>query len=141
MQINGLQLPDRFVRCVDGRELVRDVGSWKLRSTDAYGNHFESEFGAIYDTLEAISKATSDLPNDFEEDGCYGGESEFADQPGFIPEVVDFSKIVCFGFSGDGSPFCFDYREDAAPSVIWWDDVYWRRVAPDFGSFMQLIVR
>lgn len=141
MQINGLQIPDRFMRCVNKGEFAREVGSWGLRITDAYGNHFESEVGEIYGKLETISRATSDLSKDFVEDGCYGAESDYKDKPGFIPDIVDFSKIVCFGTSSDGSPFCFDFRKCSEPSVIWWDDTYWRRVAPDFASFIQLIVR
>lgn len=141
MQINGLQLPERFVRALDDRELSRDVGSWDLRSTDAFGNLLETSFGEVHGTFAAISAATSELPNSFEVDGCYGSENDSEHQPGVIPDIVDFAKIVCFGISGDGSPFCFDYRDGPVPSVIWWDDVYWRRVAPDFDSFVGLIVR
>ena len=47
---------------------------------------------------------------------------------------------MCFGMSGDGAPFCFDSRERGTePRVIWWDDVYWRVVAPDFASFLSLL--
>ncbi len=59
--------------------------------------------------------------------------------PGAIPDIVDFRGVVCFGMSGDGAPFCFDSRERGTePRVIWWDDVYWRVVAPDFASFLPL---
>ncbi|MBL8019919.1 MAG: SMI1/KNR4 family protein [Leptospirales bacterium] len=56
-----------------------------------------------------------------------------------IPDIVDFTHIVCFGTSGDGAPFCLDYRQDSSkPSVLWWDDIYWRRIAPDVDSFLEL---
>lgn len=81
----------------------------------------------------------AELPKHFAPDGFYGEPSVEADAPGYIPDIVDFSKIVCFGISGDGAPFCFDFRDNESnPSVIWWDDVYWRRVAPDFASFLEL---
>lgn len=51
-----------------------------------------------------------------------------------------FAGIVCFGVSSDGSPFCLDCREDASlPSIIWWDDCYWRRVAPTMPTFLKLL--
>ena len=73
-------------------------------------------------------------------DGYYGEPSEWQNEPRFIPDIVDFSKIVCFGMSADGAPFCFDFRDNLEqPSVIWWADAYWRRVAPDFDSFVALL--
>ena len=60
-------------------------------------------------------------------------------EPGFISYITDFSEIVCFGMDGSGAYFCFDFREDKnKPSVIWWSDVYWRRIAPDFEAFVRL---
>jgi hypothetical protein len=63
----------------------------------------------------------------------------FSDAPGFIPYIFDFSHILTFANSGDGALFCFDYRDhDVKPSIIWWDDAYWRRVAPSFKEFLSL---
>jgi hypothetical protein len=43
------------------------------------------------------------------------------------PKERNFSEIICFGMSGDGTPFCFDFRSNThQPSIIWWDDIYWR---------------
>ena len=54
-------------------------------------------------------------------------------------DIVDFSQIVCFAIAGGGEPFCFDFRESPnPPSVIWWDDVFWRKVSPEFEAFLQL---
>ena len=141
MQINGLPLPDRFIKCLSDKELYREVGSLALRATDAYGNPLESELGEVHDSLESIASATSELPIHFEDDGCYGGESDSANEAGYVPDIIDFSRIICFGSSSDGSPFCLDYREGDVPSVLWWDDVYWRRIAPEFHSFLGLVVR
>lgn len=48
--------------------------------------------------------------------------------------------MICFGISGDGAPFCLDYRtSENEPSVIWWDDIYWRKVSPNFKEFLALL--
>jgi len=138
--INGLKLPNSFIETLRKGTLRRNIGSWNLRKeVDAFGNHLESELGEVYKNEDAIVRETELLPKGFEPNGCYGEPSESKDKPGFIPDILDFSKIVCFGTSGDGAPFCFDYRDNSEePSVIWWDDVYWRRIAPDFDSFLAL---
>lgn len=143
MTINGMQLPPLFVECVKTGRLRRSVGSWQLKNdVDDYHNPLESELGQIFPDEVRILKETRALSNYFEKDGCYGEPVELnmsRDQPGFIPDIVDFDEIVCFGISADGSPFCFDYRENKEePRVIWWDDIYWRRVAPDFAAFLEL---
>ena len=98
--------------------------------------------GEVYENEETILKETIELPKGFELNGYYGEPTdlnEAKDSPGFIADIVDFSQIVCFGIAGDGAPFCFDYREDLNnPSVIWWDDVYWRQIAPNYESFKTL---
>ena len=141
MEINGLKLPSSFVEILHKGTLRREIGSWNLRKEiDAYGNKLESELGEIYETEDALIRETNLLPKHFAPDGFYGEPSEWQAEPGFIPDIVDFSKIVCFGMSGDGAPFCFDFRDNLEePSVIWWDDVYWRRITPDFDSFIALL--
>ena len=140
MEINGLKMPHLFVEAIREGILRRDIGSWELRdNVDAYGNPLESELGEVYEDIETIVRETQELPKYYAPDGFYGEPSEEANEPGYIPDIVDFSKIVCFGTSADGAPFCFDFRDDESnPSIIWWDDVYWRRVAPDFASFLKL---
>ena len=140
MEINGLYLPPLFVDAISAGRLKREVGIWDLiRNIDAYGNPLETDLGEVFDTFERIKKETDELPKGFEADGYYGEPSPDLEGPGAISDILDFSKIVCFAISGDGSPFCFDYREDIdEPSVIWWDDVYWRQVAPNFESFLSL---
>ena len=67
------------------------------------------------------------LPVGFEPNGAYGESLPEMAGPSAIPDIVDFDGVVCFGISGDGAPFCFDYRGSGAePRIIWWDDVYWR---------------
>ncbi len=139
MTVRGHQLPASFLRAVASGAL-EEVGSWRLRSDcDAFGQPLETELAEVYDSPEAIEQETADLPAGFEPNGAYGESLPEMAGPGAIPDIVDFAGVVCFGMSGDGAPFCFDYRSGMGePRVIWWDDVYWRMVAPDFASFLAL---
>ena len=106
---------------------------------DAFGNRLETELGEFLGTEAAIEQATDALSGDFEPNGVYGEPRGGTKQPCGIPDTIDFSGVLCFGISGDDAPFCLDYRtHPASPRVIWWDDIYWRVVAPDFGSFLKL---
>jgi hypothetical protein len=140
MKINCFNLPTLFLDAISQGWLKRGIGSWSLtQNIDALGNPLETELGEVFDTFERLKKETDELPSGFEINGYYGESAPGLEEPGAIPDIHDFSKIVCFAISGDGSPFCFDYRQSAKnPSVIWWDDVYWRRIAPDFRSFLAL---
>jgi len=140
MKINNHELPEAFVEAISKGELKRKIGSWNLiENHDAFGNKLETELGEVFNTFERISKETEKLPIGFEESGDSKDTFEDLMGPGAIPNIHDFSNIICFAISGDGSPFCFDYRNSKKePSVIWWDDVYWRLVAPDFNSFISL---
>src|SRR5438034_453169 len=65
-------------------------------------------------------------------------DAESANRRGFIPFITDFSEIVQFGYAGDGAAYCFDYRENPdEPSIIHWNEAYWRRVAPHFQYFLD----
>lgn len=124
MEINGLQLPAKFIRDIQEGKFQRVIGSWNLRKeVDAYGNHLETDIGDVYENSESITCETNDLkgfsPYVLDE------PNEWQNELGYIPYISDFSKIVCFGMSGDGAPFCFDYRDNLEkPSVIWWDDAW-----------------
>jgi len=141
MRINGLTLPNSFVDAVREGTLKREVGCWWLKGkTDAYGDALETELAEVYATQGRIRRATAELSIYWARNEIYGVDSsDEANKPGFIPDILDFSKIIAFGISADGAPFCFDYREGkVGPSVIWWDDVYWRRIAPNFYDFVCL---
>jgi hypothetical protein len=140
MKMNGFDLPSLFVDMISTGMLKRKVGSWNLiKNSDAYGHHLETELGDVFNTIESIAKATNELPIGFQSDGGYGVITSELHGFGAIPDIVDFTHIICFAISGDGSPFCFDYRESInSPSIIWWDDIYWRKIAPDFDEFQKL---
>jgi hypothetical protein len=143
MEINGLELPSRFVQDLRSGRLRRERGSWPLREEkSAYGEPLETELGYVFPDVAAIQKETDQLPDGYV---CISVEEVdeytrmFGTQPGEIPYFWDFSEIVCFAIAGDGAPFCFDFRENQQePSVIWWADAYWQRVARDYESFIRL---
>lgn len=139
MEINGLKLPATFVRDIQEGKFQRVIGCWELKeNVDAFGNHLETDIGDVYEDTKSIIRQTNDVGEDFTSYKLYE-PNEWDNKPGYIPYISDFSKVVCFGTSGDGADFCFDYRKDINnPSVIWWDDVYWRRIAPDYDSFIDL---
>src|SRR5712664_184955 len=122
MEINGLRLPASFVNAIRKGIFHRTIGSWPLkRQLDAYRNPLETELADVYGDKERIIGATKELSDHWKPDGCYGEPGEWDNVPGFIPDIVDFSKVVCFGMSADGAPFCFDFRDNGeSPSVIWW---------------------
>ena len=139
MRVRGLALPSEFVSCIERGVLRRERGSWPLRSgRDAFGNQWEAELGEIYETIAVIERESDMLPKHFAPDTANLPEM-FSDRPGFIPYISDFSRVLTFAMAGDGAPYCFDFRECSdQPSVIWWDDAYWRRVAPNFITFLDL---
>jgi hypothetical protein len=132
-------LPKGLSEGLVGGQFERAQGSWELRKdADAYGNQLETSIGEVYD-LEGISRERAMLPSAFVADGHYGKSAPDLAGPAAIPDILDFTEVLCFAMSGDGAPFCLDYRDDDhKPSVIWWDDVYWRRVAPDSDGFLAL---
>ena len=138
MQIRGLTLPEQFVACIESGVLRRDRGSWHLREQqDAYGQHLETELGKVYETPEQIERESAKLSQDFPPEFANLPE-EFSAVPGFVPYITDFSRLLTFGRAGDGAAFCFDYRASVEPSIIWWDDAYWRLIAPSFITFISL---
>ena len=139
MQIGPHTLPDSFQSCIQSGRLKRARGSWQLRADrDAYGNFLETDLGQVYATLELIQLESSRLPEGFPADQA-DITDDYASEPGFIPYITDFTHILEFAIAGDGSPFCFDYRGSLAqPSIIWWDDTYWRCLAPSFDAFLAL---
>ena len=140
MQINGLPIPERLVALLASGPSSRYSGSRPLcRAQDHYGNPLETELGQIFQTADKMQRETEALARHYVADGIYGEDLDDLAGPGAILDIINFERIVCFAISGDGSPFCLDYREDPSdPSVIWWDDTYWRKLAPNFEAFLEL---
>jgi hypothetical protein len=135
MIVNGLQLPTTFVQAV--RQGRTDIW-WMLKEgVDAYGSHFDMDALELFGDAETIKRKTAQLAQDFLPEN--DADDLFADWPGFIPWILDFSRVVCFGHMHEQDPVCFDFRDDPQePSIIFWDEPYWRRLAPDFEAFMAL---
>lgn len=143
MVVNGLKLPDAFVGFVS--QPGADIQMWELRGArDAYGNPLETDFRA-FTKEEQIAAFTAGLPyaihlhTDTEEE-IARRDAMAADWPGSIPYIRDFARIIQFGENAAGDAFCFDLRENPTnPSVIYYNDFFWQRVAPNFESFAALL--
>lgn len=142
MTVNGLQLPTAFERFLEEHR----YSSWdSIGKADAYGHPLEADFMAL-SSVERMEQKTAGLARDFGT-GTWSPEEleRYTERergsPGFIPYIDDFSRIICFGRTAAGAPFCFDFRDDPeVPSVIHWTDrgSYWRRIAPNFDAFISL---
>jgi hypothetical protein len=140
MEVYGFQLPASF------EQLRRDICERKLDSiwvqkghVDAYGLPWEVPDLTITRDTEKIRSDTDFLRRCFGQGGFHQNESA-RDKPGFITDFTDVSKLIWFGRTGSGDPYCFDFGTNLEePSVVCWD-YHWRRVAPSFTSFIALFL-
>jgi hypothetical protein len=139
MEIAGLRVPDEVLR-VAHAGLISDGYVLRPRDgVDAYGHPLALGLAHLYSEPAVLIRATIRVAIGFEADSWYGARTPEA--PGAIPDIVDFSRILCFGSSPEGEPFCFDFRDDAEhPGVICWDGdaLSWRRIAPDAEAFLRI---
>ena len=89
---------------------------------DAYGHALSLALAEVYDEPATVIQATIRVAIGFEADGWYGARTP--EVAGAIADIVDFSRILCFGSSFDGEPFCFDFRNDPGQSQC--DLLGWR---------------
>jgi SMI1/KNR4 family protein SUKH-1 len=150
MTAKGLRFPASFVQFFKEQR----YSNWDLKeNVDAYGHPLETDFEPL-DTAERMKQNTAELakyfgPPDQHREGITPEvlkmvQQQIAKDPSFLFDITDFSKIVQFGRSAGGAPFCFDYRGDLQePSVILHDDRHgrWRRLAPNFDTFLSLFER
>jgi hypothetical protein len=134
MTVNNLPLPDTLVRFLNEGQI-----QWMQKGKiDVYGKEFDLRDLELFPDLETIEVETAELHKRFKP----GYEKEAGGLPdslGFIPYILDFSKIVAFAPVPTGDIFCLDYRGNLQqPSVVFWHDVFWRGVAPSFDSFIDL---
>jgi hypothetical protein len=141
MVVNGFELPAAFVQLCEAIRRGEAPKDWGLReNVDAYGQPWEVPDLSIYRDLEEIQSETDALLNMFLHEGRFEQSPAYANQPGFIADFTGVANFVWFGRASDGSPYCFDFGTDPKePSVVHWDG-YWRRVAPNFESFIALFV-
>jgi len=145
MLVNGLPLPNAFIQLSHAIERGGTHLFLLKEEVDAYGNPFGGGFALYLWTADQASQGDRECLTDY-----YGTDrlspeeiealDNDADDPGRIPYISDFSKIVWLGQNiGNDDPFCFDFRESPEePSIICYESWYWRRVAPSFESFIGL---
>ncbi len=139
IEIAGLRVPAAFLRAVSAGLNSQGVVLRPHNGVDAYGHPLMLGLAQVYQEPMALARATLRIAIGFEADAWYG--ARLPASAGAIPDIVEFSRILCFGSSSDGEPFCFDFRDDAVhPSVICWDGdaLSWRRIAPDVESFLRI---
>ena len=142
MTVNGLTLPAAYLAdFASGKLTPKTLAFPLLENKNAFGDSIETELDVCFGDAQTIAEETATLQRDFdispEEDAKYIEVCGLS--PGEISTIFDFSRILCFARAADDAPFCFDYRENSSePSVLWWADAYWQRVAPDYASFVAL---
>lgn len=140
MKVKDLVLPDAYSTLSSRHQASGGFCNLRLKDEqDSFGNGLETELAQIYASESELTEKSQKFKEDFVADGCYGEPGPLSDGPGAIADITDFLKVVCFGMAGDGSPFCFDFRDSRkSPSVIWWDDDYWRKISDNFDDFIAL---
>jgi hypothetical protein len=139
IEIAGLPVPEAFVRAARANLISEGVVLRPVDGVDAYELPLSPTLAHLYFEPATLMRATSRVAIGFEADSWYGARTP--DVAGAIADITDFSRILCFGFSAEGEPFCFDFRDDLErPSVICWDGeaLAWRRIAPDAETFLRI---
>jgi hypothetical protein len=159
MTVNGLKLPDAFVALIDRpmpllwwepKEGINWLPSGESYAVGLVGDEVVDErcwFRCnleLFENLKEIKEETDRLPvtfhlDDYTPEEIERGDALDADLPGFIPFITDFSRIVAFAQTADDEYYCFDCRGNPnEPNIILWDDSCWRRLAPNFDTFINL---
>lgn len=124
MVVNGLSLPDSFAQLLAAIEDGRSPDWWEAKAGSLWVGGICLE---IHASIDLIQWHTDMIVQLYQEEGRFQGG-----------EISDITRIVCFGSTPSGEPFCFDFAEDPQePSVIYWDDGDWQRVDPNFETFIS----
>jgi hypothetical protein len=158
MTVNGLKLPDAFVALIDR---PKPLGWWVAKGDPRRWIYRGGKDGVYWvpegtpdhynwlDDLRLIERVawveyqTNRLPDAFHiaeytSEVIAKWDAVWGNRPGFIPLITDFSRIVQFGEDGESAAYCFDYRDNPdEPSIIHWNDGYWRRFAPNFDTLIS----
>jgi hypothetical protein len=155
MVVGGFELPAAFVQLCEATSREEMPYEWELKANvDAYGQPWDPCNLIIHCDPEQIQSDTELLSNMFDEGRFQHGvelpEEERPEPPPegwpVAPGVIedeDFTGVanfVWFASAIDGMVYCFDFgMNPKEPSVVFWDGC-WRRVAPNFETFMALFV-
>lgn len=144
MVVNGFRLPAAFVQLCEAIRREEMPAEWALKdSVDASGHPWEVDDLRIISDQETIQSMTERLSKSFLHDdrSVQFPAGDYADGPGFMADFTGVSKFVMFGSSTTGETYAFDFGTDANdPSVAYYGEEYWRRVAPNFSAFMALFI-
>jgi hypothetical protein len=141
MTVNGFELPEAFVKLVEATQRDEAPSAWELKEdVDTSGEPWENAGLELYTDPERIAEDTRRLHRLFRRGQWLEQDEEACYEPGFIEDFTGVSHFVRFGSNAVGGVFCFDFGGDPKePSVVTWD-TYWRRVAPNFETFIELFV-
>jgi hypothetical protein len=137
MEVSGFRLPRSFVALLESIA-GGSCSTFRLREgTDAYGNRFDAELRILPESVR-VGHPMQEWVNPRR---IRMHDAQYACDPGFIPHPTDYSKLVFICESGEGDEFVYlDFRDNPEePSVIHQGEDYWRRVAPDFQAFIDLL--
>jgi hypothetical protein len=144
MVVNGFEIPEAFLQLSEAIERGEAPNEWDLKEhVDAYGHPWDVfDLRLNFRDQESLQSNTDWISEAFLEEDRLQHYPDCANQPGFIAEFTGVANFVWFGSSTTGEVFAFDFGSDPKePSVVYWDDNgYWRRVAPNFESFIALFI-
>lgn len=144
MVVNGLTLPASFEQFIS-RPNASYTDWLPKENRDAYGNDWRTFPMEVFTDPANMDGWSAALPGDLRvasetEEQVAERNAAAADRPGFIPWITDFSRIIQFAKNSTGEAYCFDFRDDPQrPSVIYLNEWYWWRVAPDFDTFESIL--
>jgi hypothetical protein len=143
-ELIGFPLPAAFVQHCEAARRGEAPEEWVLReNVDAYGNPWENFGLMIYLDPDVMAEETHHMVELFREEGIVPQDEADRNKPGFVQDFTDIANYVRFGTNNVGEMFCFDFGADPeAPSVVSFPslDRYWRRVAPNFETFIALFI-
>jgi SMI1/KNR4 family protein SUKH-1 len=157
--VNGLKLPAAFVALIDRPQPIvwwipkggrkrwiykgGEDGLYWIPTSDTDSDDGLESLLLLW-SLTEVEEKTNRLPvafhiAEYTPEEIAKMDARSAHKPGFLPFITDFSQIVRFGSMGEDEDCCFDYRENGdEPSIIRWNEAYWRREAPNFDAFISL---
>jgi hypothetical protein len=110
-----------------------------VKESDSFGNDLQTEIALVLTDARKIVERSNGLAKEYAADPSYGTDNRQQDDFANLSDILDFSEVIAFAESADGSPFCLDFRRTKnEPSVIWWDDDHWRYVAQSIDQFIEL---
>jgi hypothetical protein len=136
--VEGLTVPPGFIRAV-GQDMFIVPSC-----LNAYGNYWEPRVLHFELTSEVLTYRRAWFEENFASEQQWftrfaAAADAWAVDPDFLLYPTDFSRLLRVGVGG-GNPIYLDFREDdQTPRVIWWNGLYWRKLAPDIDAFLALL--